>query len=640
MATHLDAGGYVFTTPAGITSLQDAQARQHDTGRLERISLGWSFYYSKHWSIQREDDEPLITTNYVRKFIDKKVEFLIGADFTLSVPKSLRNVTLPKLLEVWKDNGRQQLNYEAATEGAVTGDVFFLITVAEPDPITLKYDPFSAQRIVVQRLSSHQCFPVWDETKPNGRYGRPMRAFTIVRFIRRWNAAKQEDEEVRYVMTITASRIYEQTGDDREKISKNVLGEIPVVHIPNYPTAGSMFGMDDVTDLITLNKEHNEKSTDVSDSINYNSAPITVIIGAKAKNLERSPRAIWAIPVTGASVSHLKLEGDLVGAVNYLEQIKDAMHDIGGVPKSAFGDSKHLSGTSGVALAMTLQPLIDERNRKRATYEPGYERVNYYILRYAEIFHGLRLPFGLCAKCGGKIAIFYLANPDNPRAEVEKDFIQARRCYQVDPDTLTFLDPTKKSLPVESIVQDPPVRVDGQSLENVPEAAAGDYGEQEPNIPEKFDLPLVEHVLVDDEGNELPETRTTIQEEQDDVFAIPMNCDAHSFLNPFTTEVLFNDTFPKDKKEQMDLFAMQLNLKLVSRAYVMTQIGIEQVDEMLKAVEQEQQKEFERQIKLNAALNGVMAEDVGMSGPTPGGPGPGRPPNPPERLAPVSSSQQ
>ena len=625
MATHLDDGGYVFKTPAGITSFQDAQARQHDTQRLDRIALGWSFYYGQHWQFRREDDEPLVTVNYVRKFIDKKVEFLIGADFTLSVPKSLQNVTLPKLLEVWKDNGRQQLNYEIAQEGAVTGDVFVLITVTAADAISAKFNPFARQRIVIQRLSSHQCFPVWDETVPTGRYGRPMRAFTIVRFIKRWNAQKDDYEEVRYLMTITPSRIIEQIGDDPRKVETNVLGEIPVVHIPNYPTAGSLFGMDDISDLIPLNKEYNEKSTDVSDSINYNASPITVVIGAKAKNLERSPRAIWAIPVAGATVEHLKLEGELTAAVSYLERTKDAMHDIAGVPKAAFGDSKNLSGTSGVALAMTLQPLIDERNRKRATYEPGFERINYFILRFAELYHNLRLPTGLCTKCGGKIAIFFVPDPDR-----EGEQIQVRRCYQVDPETLSFLDPTKKTLPVETIVQDPPVEVDGQRLENVPETAAGDYGEQEPNIPERFNLPLVRAVETDAEGREIPGTVIIVQEARTKVTAIPLNCDAHSFLNPFSSDVLFNDTFPKDKKEQMDLLAMQLNLKLVSRAYVLTQIGIENIQEMLQAVEREQEKEFERQLKLNAALNGISVEQAEQNGGTPAPVG--RPPNPAPKL--------
>jgi hypothetical protein len=72
-----------------------------------------------------------------------------------------------------------------------------------------------------------------------------------------------------------------------------------------------------------------------------------------------------------------------------------------------------------------------------------------------------------------------------------------------------------------------------------------------------------------------------------------------------------------------------LNLKLVSRAYVLTQIGVENVNEMQQAVEQEQQKEFERQIRLNAALNGLSVDDQGN--PLPSNPV-GRPPASEPRL--------
>lgn len=640
MATHLEAGGYVFKTPAGVSSLQDVYAREHDTRRLERIGMSWRFYYGQHWTFEREDDEPLVTTNYYRKFIDKKVEFLIGSDFTLNVPKSLESLTLPKLLSVWQDNKRQALNYEIGQEGAVTGDVFLLVTVDEADAQAVRFDPYTKHRIVIQRLSSHQCFPVWDETKPTGRYGRPMKAFTLVRWIKRWNATRQEDEEVRYVMTITPSQIIEKIGEENAKVEPNVLGEIPVVHIPNYPTSGSMFGVDDGADLIPLNREHNEKSTDISDSINYNSSPVTVITGAKGKDLHRSPRAVWSIPQPDAKVEILKLEGDLDAAVSYLERNKESMHDVGGVPQSAFGNVKNLSGTSGVALAMTLQPLIDERNRKRATYEPGYERVNYFILRYAEEFHGLRLPEGLCEKCGGKIAIFYVPDPDTAELSDDdpdkREDIQVRRCFQVDPDTLNFLDPTKKTVPTKPVMADPPVKVDGVTLPNVPEAARGKYGEEEPNIPEEFDLPLVTHVEVDLEGKEIPGTMRTIQFERKGITAIPIDCDSHSYLNPFTSYVIFNDTFPKDKKEQMDLLAQMLALKLITRAYAMAQVGVENIDDMLKAVEAEKEKDFQQDMRLNLALNGIDAaneEAQGIERDELGNkkPGRGRPKNPAQK---------
>jgi hypothetical protein len=611
MATYLDDGGFVFKTPAGVATAQQVVTREHEIHRFERIALNWNFYLGKHWTFQREDDEPLVTLNYLKRFLDKKVEFLIGADFTLTVPPSLESVTLPKLQQVWANNGRQSLNYEVAQQGSVTGDVFLLVTVDKPDPIALKFDPFAQQRIVIQRLNSHECHPVWDETSPPGKYGRRLLAFTVIKFITRWNIAEQEDEEIQYRLTITDNWYEEQLGEDPPVRRGNDLGEIPVVHIKNLPFSGSNFGLDDCTDLISINKDINEKSTDVSDSINYNASPITVIIGARAKNLERSPRAIWAIPTQGATVSHLKLEGDLAASVSYLERQKQAMHDISAVPKAAFGDPQHISGTSGVALAMTLQPLIDERNRKRSTYEPGYERVNYFVLRYAEMYHDLRLPQGLCEKCGGKIALFYVPHPetiDLPDQDPRKKLpLQIRRCYAVDKDTLDFLNPAQSPLPVTKVIDDEPLDLEADvDLSNMPKTTETPYGDRTPNVPERFDLPLVRTVQIDAAGKEIPATQRIVQYPRQGIVAIPIDCDSHSYLNPYTTYVMFNDTFPKDKTEQANLLNLYLTMKVVSRAYVMQQIGIENVQEMLDAVNADEDKEFEKQIQLNAAMNGLM----------------------------------
>ena len=50
---------------------------------------------------------------------------------------------------------------------------------------------------------------------------------------------------------------------------------------------------------------YNEKATEISDILNYHSAPVTVITGAKAQNLEKGPRKVWSIPNAGAKVTNL-----------------------------------------------------------------------------------------------------------------------------------------------------------------------------------------------------------------------------------------------------------------------------------------------------------------------------------------------
>jgi hypothetical protein len=143
-------------------------------------------------------------------------------------------------------------------------------------------------------------------------------------------------------------------------------------------------------------------------------------------------------------------------------------------------------------------------------------------------------------------------------------------------------------------------------LSNMPKTTETPYGDRTPNVPERFDLPLVRTVQIDAAGKEIPATQRIVQYPRQGIVAIPIDCDSHSYLNPYTTYVMFNDTFPKDKTEQANLLNLYLTMKVVSRAYVMQQIGIENVQEMLDAVNADEDKEFEKQIQLNAAMNGLM----------------------------------
>lgn len=634
------AGGYTFNTPAGVAALREKVSTTHDTNRLIRYANNWQFYLGVHWTFTREDGEPLITVNYLAALIDKKIAFLIGNDWTLNVPPVLQDKTVPLIQRVWEDNGRQRLNYEIAQEGGVTGDCFMLVTAVPMTKQDRKSNPTDRYRVVIQRLNAHECFPLWDEESVPTKYGRKMKAFSVVRYFRRQKpgTTKPTDvEDIRYVMTITDDEIQVRMGDEPVKKSPNVLGEIPIVHIQNKVAGRTFFGIDDCSDLIPLNREYNEKSTDISDSINYNAAPITVITGAKAKALERSPRAIWSNLPVDAQVFHLKLEGELIAAVSYLERTKKAMHEIAGVPEGSLGQLQPITGTSGETLNMTMAPLVDERNKKRATYEPGFERVNYFVLRMHEEMNHIRLPFGLCERCGGRIAIFYEDDPEDTATDQElkawdngidlangepfpkgreRYKIELRKCYLADPETFDFLDPLEVEIP---IVREHSF---GQELTKVPLAqAAAEHGmlhvsmydpaDEEPRNPEpemvaEGGQPPVEQPLPqlnrkaiklpkEPETFDLPEvsvqyddgTEETVQVARSNITAIPTDCRQHTFLSPYTNWVTFNDTLPKDKAGQAQLLLQYQALGVVSKAWMMAQIGIENVDEMTEQIRQE-----------------------------------------------------
>jgi hypothetical protein len=159
-------------------------------------------------------------------------------------------------------------------------------------------------------------------------------------------------------------------------------------------------------------------------------------------------------------------------------------------------------------------------------------------------------------------------------------------------------------LPVEKVMEDPSIEIDGETFENMPDVTRTNSGDRKPEVPEKFSLPEVSTAIYSADGKTLI-SRTVVQQQRDNLAGIPIECDAHSYLNPYTTFVVFNNTFPKDKLEEANLLNLYLQAKLISRAYAMSQIGIENIQEMMEAVDADTEKDTQQQIAINNAMTGM-----------------------------------
>ena len=119
----------------------------------------------------------------------------------------------------------------------------------------------------------------------------------------------------------------------------------------------------------------------MADIVNYHAAPVTVITGAKASSLEKGPKKVWGGLPKDAQVFNLEGGGQgLQGALQYLEIIKRSMHEMIGVPESALGQVQPISNTSGVALAIQYQPLMNRYNQKIVQYSRGLQMINELVL--------------------------------------------------------------------------------------------------------------------------------------------------------------------------------------------------------------------------------------------------------------------
>ena len=361
-------------SPLGLVELADEEFEVHGP-RLNRYALNWALYLGHHWSHLREVGEHQHTSNFYRAFTDYLCRFTFGKGVRFATPEATASI-IPRILHrVWEeDNDREAVLMEMGQQGGVSGDCFVKVAYEEPyvDPAGIPI----AGRVRILPMNAAHCFPEWH---PHDR-SRLLRMKIKYRF---WGTSLEGTRQVfTYTEILTDDVIEEYLNDELIDSRPNIMGIVPVVHIANRAVSGSPWGLPDCQDIIALNRQYNEIATSVADIINYHAEPITIITGAKASQLERGAKKIWAGLPKDAKVENL--EGGYQGlkqGLEYMETLKRTMHEMVGVPETALGQVQPISNTSGVALSIQFQPLMNVWAQKISQYGRGLTRINDLIIR-------------------------------------------------------------------------------------------------------------------------------------------------------------------------------------------------------------------------------------------------------------------
>lgn len=377
MSASMRAAGSDLTiaiSPLGLIELSDEEFEVHGP-RLTRYAQNWAFYLGHHWAYRRQIGEPQPVFNFVAALSDFLTNFTFGLPATFHSDKRVAHI-VPALIDrvLSKDNKRDQLFWLVGNLGSVSGDAF----------VKVAYDPGYVDpagnahrgRVRLLPLNPAFCFP---EFAPHDQE-RMIRFKLKYRF---WGTAPEGTRQVyTYTEIITDDIIEEYVNDQLIRQNPNPLGEIPVVHIANKPAASSPWGLADIQNIINLNRIYNEVATDILDIINYHVAPVTVLTGAKASNLERGANKIWGVQQADAKVFNLEGGTDgLAPAMEFLEVLRIRMHEYMGVPENALGQAQPISNTSGVALMIQFFPLMMMWREKTMQYGYGWKQILYFALR-------------------------------------------------------------------------------------------------------------------------------------------------------------------------------------------------------------------------------------------------------------------
>lgn len=385
---------------------------------LKRVKEAWNFYEGYHWEGMDDLDSPQVTFNYCRPFVNKFVSFEFGKGFSIETPVEIEQdevtVNDPKLEmelgdeldgsddkvvqrektendflnDVWKDNKKDTLCIEIGQTKSITGEAWVKVQFEDPEDLNDPFEKYPNGRIRLSVVPTQFVFPRFNDHDKD-----KLEHLLIMYPIR-----TEKETGILFKRTSTTTVIYKEFWTNSEIVvyeedkevdrMDNPYGFIPFVQIKNFPVAGRTRGVGDLDDVIPLNVELNTKKSDISEVIDYHSAPITLVYGAKIGNLEKGANKVWGGLPKDAKVENLGLQGDLTASANYIAETKTAMCEIAGIPETVLGGASAISNTSGVALQYINLPLIERTRIKRNCSTAGLETVNEYIL-FIAMYHGL-----------------------------------------------------------------------------------------------------------------------------------------------------------------------------------------------------------------------------------------------------------
>lgn len=402
-------GGYNFDRRIRVDNLLNItltslglSINAEEKDRLERGKKNWNFYEGYHWEEIADNDKPQVTVNYCRPIVNKFVAFEFGNGFSIKMEPEIEELDeesnssnkrdpLEFLNAIWEDNNKLRTLFDLGQGKSITGDgwmqVIFepkYLSIPESDMKVLNpafidpFDEYEIGRIRILVIPSGACFPEYEDGYAKDRLKRMTIMYLIPNESKGLFSSGVNWQLYRQEWTNGLIKMYK--GKDLIDEIPNPYGFIPFQHFTNYPWAGKSIGQDDLSDVIPINTEMNLKKSDVSEIIDYHSAPITVVFGARIGQLERGANKVWGGLPKDAKVSNLSLEGDLTAAESYINSLKRELFDVANIPEGALGGSLAISNTSGVALEISLMPLLERVKIKQGLTAESLRLVNKMIL--------------------------------------------------------------------------------------------------------------------------------------------------------------------------------------------------------------------------------------------------------------------
>lgn len=345
-----------------VTGNLSEEFRDLSFARVMRYRQNWEFYEGRHFQnpIDQEGEEKLVL-NYCDTIVDLGSDWLVGNGYKFTSDEG--NEQVAELVNlVFGYNQANDLLWRLSQFGGVCGDAYLYVTVHQVDEDGVTALPREEWTVSVQVLNPSNVFPIWNPRQPKEMLS------CLIQF-----PTQDADGNTRLFSMYITSTEFEVWLDDKSQGKKpNPFGCVNVVHIPHQPIARSVFGKGDIDVVAQTNQELNITAGTIRRVLKYHGEPTTVIFGASVSSLEKGSKKLWSNLPIDARVENLEIKSELQAALAWFKQLKRELAVKGQVPQFLLdSDQLRVSNTSGLAMQMTFQPIINKTSRRQLFYGEG-----------------------------------------------------------------------------------------------------------------------------------------------------------------------------------------------------------------------------------------------------------------------------
>ncbi|HEU0164053.1 MAG TPA: phage portal protein, partial [Thermomicrobiales bacterium] len=363
-----------------------------DEARFARYVESLSFYHGEQWPAPTRKGTRQLVFNYARALIRKSASYVFPGPVTFSIaPGDIGSAAQAKANEaerllagIVQALDLARLDLALAVDAAILGDAAVKVTwdTTRKRPRVVAVDPAT----LVVRTAADDPRAIASVTQAYGLTGSQIAAMLPDG----GTGIADLDPERGYpvVETWTDARWQMQVAGQIVHDGPNPCGWIPYAIATNDPRPFAFWGQSDLTDLVDVCVEINQRMTVLSRVLELSGAPIAVLENVDgSEGISVGPGAKWELP-EGAKAYLLDLleGGGTEVHLSYVAQLFSILHDLSETPKTAFGDSGR--DLSGAALEVEIQPLVQKVARKRRMWDAFFAERNFRLLDLLERFGG------------------------------------------------------------------------------------------------------------------------------------------------------------------------------------------------------------------------------------------------------------